>query len=268
MSFEKIVGAEFDTNTPPPAFSTSIEGLEGTGKTHISLLTTPPPIVHVNFSDRDAKWFLYQMDEKRRAQTDLYSFQAKSPNNWTREEGNESLLKLSSIAQDHLSDGRMGGGTFIIDSGSSWWEVVQECYVAPEQEKRIAQGDKMVGGLEYTKGNLIVKGVLNWIKNQGAFVIITHQKTQEWGPKGPIPGQFRAQINRKVPYLVEVRLDLYKTCTVCGSEECGARNHQGRVHNGRFLKFAANTGLEGFAFTEPSFKMVYSLYTGREAEWE
>jgi hypothetical protein len=198
----------------------------------------------------------------------LYSFQAKSTENWTREEGDESLAELSKIAKDHLTDGKMAGGTFVLDSATSWWEVIQECHIAPLQEQREASGDKKVGGLEYTKGNLIVNGVVQWIKNRGAFVILTHRKTQEWGPKGPIPGQFRAQINRKVPYLVEVRLDLYKTCTVCKSEECEAKAHQGRVHNGRFLKFAADTGLEGFCFTEPSFKMVYSLYTGQEAFWE
>ena len=276
MSFQKIVGAEFHTDTLPPAFSMSVEGLEGTGKTHFSLLTTPPPIVHVNFGDRDATLFLYpdRMSEERREQTTLYSFHAASSEGWTRQEGYDSLAELSKIAREDLSNGKLAGGTFILDSASSWWEVVQECYVAPEQEKREAGGGKKTGGLEYMKGNLIVNGVIQWIKSQGAFVILTHRKAQEWGPSGPIPGKFKAKINSKVPSLVEVRLDLYKTCAavspegrVCGSEECESKTHQGRVHNGRFLKFAANTGMEGFAFPEPSFGMVYSLYTGKEATW-
>lgn len=270
MSYEKIIGAEFDISTTPPAFSTSIEGLEGTGKTHLSLLTTPPPVVHINFGDRDATWFLYNMDEERRKQTTMYSFHAASSDGWTRQEGTESLRALSQIAKEHLADRQMVGGTFVLDSGSSWWEVVQECYVAPEQEKRQADGGKKTGGLEYMQGNLIVNGVVSWIKNQGAYVIITHRKTQEWGASGPIPGKFRAQINRKVPYLVEVRLDLYKVCAVCGAEECESKQHQGRKHMGRFLKFASNTSLEGFSWEitpNEGFSTVYTLYTGKAPFW-
>ena len=267
MAYKKITGAEFDISSRPPPFSTSIEGLESTGKTHISLLTTPPPVVHVNFGDRDATWFLYQMDEERRKQTTMYSFSAKTSDGWTRPEGMESLQELSKIAQDHLSDNKMVGGTFIIDSGSSWWEVVQECFVAPEQEKRQAEGGKKTGGLEYMQGNLIVNGVASWVKNQGAFVIFTHRKTQEWGPAGPIPGKFRAQINRKIPFLVEVRLDLRLACVVCGGEECEAKGHQGRKQIGRFLKFGASLDMIGYSWENPDFRTVYALYTGQEAYW-
>lgn len=273
-----IRGAEFDTNTPAPAFSMSVEGLEGTGKTHFSLLGTPPPVVHINLADRDATWFMYNMSEERRKQTTLYDIQPSTPNGWTRDEAREAINRVSAIAKDHLSDRKMIGGTFVLDSGTSYWEQIQAVYVAPEQEKReqaklegLPSG-KRTGGLEYMQGNLIVNGVINWIKNQGAFVILTHRKTQEWGPTGPIPGKFRAQINRKVPYLVEVRLDLYKICTVCGAEECEAKKHQGRKHMARFLKFSASTALEGFAWElteeDPGFAMVYQLYTGKGPFWK
>ena len=177
MSYDKIVGADFDTKTRRPVFSISVEALEGAGKSCFALLGAPPPIVHVNFSDRDATMFLYDMTEERRKQTTLYNFHAPSSTGWTRAEGHESLVELSKIAREHLENKALAGGTFIIDSGSSWWEVVQECYVAPEQEKREAGGGKKTGGLEYMQGNLIVGGVVSWIKNQGAYVILTHRKT-------------------------------------------------------------------------------------------
>mgnify|MGYP001569179927 FL=1 len=259
-----IDGATFVPDpTKPTIFSMSVEGLEGSGKTHFALLTAPLPIVHVNFGDRSAEWFLYQMDEERRKHVTLYSFQASSSQGWTAQEGRDSLVGLSEIAQHHLANGAMAGGTFILDSGSTWWEVVQEVYVAPEQMKREGSGGKRTGGLEYMQGNLIVSGVLSWIKNQGAFTMITHRKKQVWRNAQPVPGMFEAQINKKVPYLVEVRLDIYKTCAVCGSEECQAKGHQGRKHWGRFLKFAANTNMEGFAWENPTFDFVYSMYAGR-----
>src|SRR3990167_424879 len=164
MSFEKIIGADYDITNGRPAFSMSVEGLEGTGKTHFSLMGTPMPVVHVNFGDRDATLFLYNMDEERRKQTTLYSFHPASSEGWTRAEGHESLAALSKIAKDHLSDGKLARGTFVIDSGSTWWEVVQECYVAPAQEKEQAEFGKQLGGLAYGQGNLIVNGLINWLK--------------------------------------------------------------------------------------------------------
>ena len=262
--YEGISGKDFDTiRDDVIPFSMSIEGLESTGKTHFGLMTAPLPIVHINFGDRSARWFLYQMDEERREQVTLYDFQAATADGWTRSEGAESLKGLSEIAKHHLEGGKLANGTIILDGGSSWWEIIQECYVAPEQEKREAGGGKRTGGLEYMQGNLIVSGVISWMKNQGAFLIVTHRKRQDWDAKGPIPGKFSAQINKKVPYLVEARLDLYKICTVCGAEECLNKQHQGRRHFGRFLKFGADTGYEGFTFENPTFPMVYQFYTGK-----
>lgn len=272
MAYKTIKGGEFDVTAEPAPFSMSVEALEGAGKTHFGLIGTPGPVVHINYGDRDATIFLYQMDEKRRAEITMYDFQAPSSAGWSRAEGMESLKDLSAIAKDHLSDGKMAGGTFILDSGSSWWETVQECYVKPQTE---ARGDgKKVGGLEYMQGNLIVSGVVSWLKSQGVFVIITHRKRQDWGANGPIPNSYSPQINRKIPYLVEVRLDLYKTCngngtTPCGSQECRAPGHIGRTHKGRFLKFAAATALEGMELAPDkcNFGTVYQMYTGKRPPW-
>ena len=270
MTYKTIKGSEFDITSEPAPFSMSVEALEGAGKTHFSLMDTPGPVVHVNFGDRDATWFLYQMSEERRKEVTMYDFQAVSSEGWSRKEGLEGLHDLSDIAKQHMEGGKLNGGTFIIDSGSSWWEIVQECYVKPQTEQR-GEGKK-IGGLEYMQGNLIVSGVVSWLKSQGAFVILTHRKRQDWGSSGPIPGSYSPQVNRKVPYLVEVRLDLFKTCdgngtTPCGSQECRAIGHVGRTHKGRFLKFAAQTMLEGLEINPVTFGNVYKMYTGKRPPW-
>ncbi|KKN55482.1 hypothetical protein LCGC14_0581570 [marine sediment metagenome] len=253
-----IKAVDIVANGDPITFATSVEGLEGTGKTYFGLLTCPTPIVHVNFGDRDATPLLYDMSAERRERTVLYAFHAKGSGGWTRPEGKDALHALAEVAQEHLSDGKLAGGTFIIDSGSTFWDVVQEVYVAPEQEKREREGGKKRGGLEYGQANLIVSGVLNWIKNQGAFLIITHTKAQEWDAQGPIPGKYRAKQNNKVPYIVEVRLDLTKECSTCSAPDC--RAHVGRKHFGQFLKFGRDTALEGMKLESPTFEMVYSFY--------
>ncbi len=265
MAYKKIEGATFDITSEPAPFSMSVEALEGAGKTHFSLMDTPGPVVHVNFGDRDATWFLYQMDEKRRAEITMYDFQAPSSDGWDRKAGMESLQEFSALAKEHLKDGKMRGGTFVLDSGSSWWEVVQECYVKPQTEAR-GEGKK-VGGLEYMQGNLIVSGVVSWLKSQGVFVILTHRKRQDWGANGPIPNSYSPQVNRKVPYLVEVRLDLYKVCMTCQGQECRAVGHVGREHKGRLLKFAAQTMLEGIDISPVTFGNVYRMYTGKRPPW-
>lgn len=252
-------------------FSISIDGQESTGKTRFPLLTCPTPIVHVNYGDRDATAFLYDMPEERRKKVVLYSFSPSGTEGWTVAEAKQSLISLSEVAKSELSDGKMTGGTFVLDSGSSWWDAVQQVYVAPLEEAREAEGKKKLGGLVYGQGNLIVSGVVSWIKRQGVFFVITHQKSQVWDKDGPIPGQYKARINSKVPYLVEVRLDLRKECAVCASKkaiigevECKQPNHIGRRHIARITKFGKQTAFEGMelANEDISFEKIYQLYTG------
>lgn len=251
-------------------FSMSIEGLEGTGKTHFSLLTCPTPIVHINCGDRDAGMFLYDMSDERYKQTTPYPFYPSTPSGWTREEGEKCVLAISEIARAHMSDGKLAGGTFILDSGSSWWELMQEVYVAPEEEKAVAaalakgKDFRKSGGLIYGKANLIVSGVLTWLKNQGAFVVITHQKKQAWDKDGPVPGKFEPKINSKVPYIVEARIDLRKACAKCGAPDCQATGHSGRKYYGKLIKLGHNgSALEGTELENMDFNTVYSLFTGR-----
>ena len=257
-------GATAGSAPPIIPFSISVEALEGCGKTQFGLLTCPWPIVHVNFGDRDAKAFLYEMPPERRAHTTMYSFAPASPGGWTRPEATLSLTALREIAKNELDAGKLAGGTFILDSGSSWWDVVQEVYVAPLAEAREAAGEKRTGGLIYSQGNLIVSGVVSWIKNQGCFFVLTHQKSQQWDSKGPIPGAYKARINPKVPYLVEVRLDLRKECLACGGADCQSVGHMGRKHTGRLTKFAKNTVMEGMEFynEQITFANIYRLYAG------
>lgn len=256
----------------PVTFATSLEGLEGTGKTWLPLMTWPLPMVYINFGDRDPSVLLYDKAmDGRRDQVYIYQFHAKTEEGWTRKEGNESLEAMAQIARAHLSGSVLAGGTFVIDSGSSWWDVMQECHVAPEEEKAIALANakgkdyRKSGALIYGKANLVVSGVLNWIKNQGAFLVITHQKAQEWNKDGPIPGRFKSRINSKVPGIVEVRINMIKECAICGGQECEVKTHTGRKYLGQIVKFGHDGKLiEGITLEDPTFPMIYKLYTGKE----
>ena len=93
---------------------------------------------------------------------------------------------------------------------------------------------------------------------------MTHQLTQVWDAKGPVPGQWRARQNNQVPYMVEMRLRVYMTCNSCGGLECMAPGHVGRTHWAQIMKFGRNTEFVGQAIASPRFSTFYRLYTGRE----
>lgn len=265
-AYEKISGADFDIADPENGvipFSMSLEGLDGTGKTYLPLMTGPLPVVHLNFSDRDATPFLYEMSDARRKQTTLYNIRSNSIKGWTRTEGITSLQKLSAVIVEELGGGKLKGGTLVLDGGSSWWEVMQECYVAPEVERHQREFGKQLGGLAYGPANLLVKGFLNWVKNQGAFIILTHQLTSEWDKDGPIPGAYRARQNGQIPYMVEARLRLSKTCNNCGAPECFSTNHVGRTHWATIMKFGTKSDLVGTIVPNPTMSTIYALYAGK-----
>ncbi len=273
-------GEELVVATTHPTFATSLEGLDGTGKTLYILKTAPLPMVYVNFGDRDPYVILNESGmEERRKHITVYQFQSTSVDGWTRKEGDESLAAMAQLARAHLSDGKMVGGTFALDSGSTWWDVMQECKVAPEEEKAVAaavakgKDFRKSGGLIYTKANLVVSGVLNWIKAQGVYLIITHQKAEKWGPNGPILGQYKSRINSKVPGLMEVRINMKKVCKVCEGDECEAKTHMGRDFLGQIIKFGHDgSTIEGMTFggtkgqSGVDFSLIYQLYTGAKYE--
>lgn len=255
-----VNAADIVENGDPLTFAMSVEGLEGTGKTWFALQTCPRPICHVNFGDRDATSQIYEMSEGRRKDTTLYALHSESPGGWTLEEGRQSLVTLSDIAKKEIGDGKLKGGTFVIDSGSTWWSVIRKVHVVPKQEARRSSGGKEMGGLEYEGANLIVSGVLSWIKNQGVFLVMTHTKTTVWDREGPIDGKYKPQLCGRVPYLVEVQIDLTKQCAdeKCGAPDC--RRHTGRRHFGQFVKFGRDTAVEGMRLEGLKFETVYAMY--------
>jgi len=222
-------------------------------------MTCPLPIVHVNFGDRSINHLLYLMDDERRKQITRYEFHSTSVDGWDRPEGARSMVGLAEIVNAHVAGGKMAGGTFILDSGSSWWQVVQEVEVAPIMESQ----SKKTGGLAFGPANLKVKSMLNFIK-KNCFLVITHQLSQDWDAKGPIPGKYYPKQNSGVPYLVEVRLRMTKVCIKCGAPACEKADpqHVGRIHQGRLMKFHPSS-LEGQVLDNPTFGLLYTMYTGK-----
>jgi hypothetical protein len=260
---EVTLGTDIQSRDLVVKFATSLEGLEGSGKTYYILNTAPLPIVYINIGDRDAKPFLYELPEERRKQIKMFEFKADKPKEWTRQECLDILTTLSEIAVKEL-DENMVNGTFAIDSGSNWWTAVQEALVAPQLEKET----KRMGGLAYGPGNLNVQGVINFIKSRGVFLMLTHKLKDMWDDQGPIPGKYKPSINSQVPFLVEVRLTLTKVCDNCGAPACEARDHSGRKHLARLTRFTPprpnGDKLEGFVVQEPTFEMIYKFYTGKD----
>lgn len=237
--------------------------MEGSGKTHIIIKTFPLPLVIVNFGDRSAVPFLYEIPEQRRSQVQVYDIQPPSNDGWDFKSAVDSLKELAEIiaAEGPL----MRGGTFALDGGSSWWSVMQQVFVEPKEQERLAKGSKQVGGIIYEEANNRARGVLGYVKTLGCFLAMTHQLKQDWDKDGPIPNQFSPRRNSQVPYLMEVVARMAKFCaaTGCGAPNCQKAEHVGRTHKARLEKLSGNTGLEGLWVGDLTFQKLYKFQTGQ-----
>lgn len=242
-------------------FSVSLDGLEGTGKTYFAL-RMPKPIILVNFGDRDPNILLYGMSEEERTGIMTTSIYPSSTEGWTIGEAIESLKTLNRVIM--AAAPKMPGGTFVLDGGSSWWSVMQQVFVEPKEQERIAKGIKKTGGIVYEEANNRVRGVLGNVKAHGCFLAITHQMKQNWDDKGPVPDSYSAKKNSQVPYIVEVEVEFFKTCTMCGGRGCINNTHFGRKHMARLKKLSGNTGLEGLVLEGLTFDKLYKMQTGRD----
>ncbi len=259
-------GGEFDVSTPV-SFSLSFDGLEGSGKTYIIINTMPRPLVIVNFGDRSALQFLYKMSKEERQGIHTIDIQPTSPEGWTFSEAVESLKQLNTIVATMAPT--MPGGTFALDGGSSWWSVMQQVFVEPKEQERLAAGKKQVGGIIYEEANNRVRGVIGHIRANGCFLAMTHQMKQNWDEHGPIIGSFSPKKNNQIPYLMEVEVTLMKLCsaknqagTECGAFACETAGHVGRKHVGRIKKLSGNTLLEGTQIEGLTFPIIYTMQTG------
>lgn len=255
--------SEFDRNTPI-TFSMSLEGLEGTGKTHFAVMTMPLPLVFVNFGDRPVTPFLYMLSPERAKYVIPYDIQPSTEEGWTFQEATKSLQALGEIIKAEAP--RMRGGSFVLDGGSSWWSAMQRVFVEPKEQARLAAGQKSMGGLIYAEANDRVRGILGYLKSYGCFLAITHQMAQDWDASGPIPGSYSARRNSQIAGAVEVIIEFEKRCSVCNAPSCKTRDHTGRKHFARLVKFAGNTAMEGLVIENPDFAKVYALYTGKQFE--
>ncbi len=251
---------DFDPNTPI-SFSISLDGLEGTGKTHFIVNTMPRPLVIVNFGDRSALQFLYRMTEEERAGIYTYDIQPSSPEGWTFAEAVQSLVTLNKIVSTAAP--LMPGGTFALDGGSSWWSVMQQVFVEPKEQQRMAAGKKSTGGIIYEEANNRVRGVIGHIRANGCFLAMTHQMKQDWDANGPIIGQFSPKKNSQIPFLMEVEITLRKKCAQCGAWACTTEGHMGRKHFAQIKKLSGNTKMEGIQIEGLMFRDLYRMQTGK-----
>lgn len=257
-----LQGITFKAEDHPVSFSISLEGLEGTGKTHFIMMTCPLPLVLVNFGDRSAIPFLYQMPEERRKLITIYDIQPPSEAGWDFSSAVESLKQLAEIVR--AEGPLMQGGTFGFDGGSSWWSVMQQVFVEPKEKAREQAGHKQVGGIIYEEANNRARGLLGYIKTLGCFTIITHQLRQDWNASGPIPGQYSPKRNSQVPYIMEIVVRMQKVCSACKASNCLNADHVGRLHMSRLEKLSGNTGLEGMWVEGLDFSKLYSFQTGKK----
>jgi len=242
-------------------FSVSLDGLEGVGKTYFAL-RMPKPIVVVNFGDRAPEILLYDMTTEEREGIFTTNIQPKSTEGWTFTEAVESLKTLNTVVATTAP--KMPGGTFVLDGGSSWWSVMQQVFVEPKEKAAMAAGKKKAGGLIYEEANNRVRGVVGHIKANGCFLALSHQLRQNWDATGPVPDSYSPRKNSQIPFLMEVEVEFFKVCSMCGGKGCITTGHFGRKHMARLKKLSGNTALEGLVVEALTFQSLYKMQTSRD----
>lgn len=183
-----------------PLFA-NLFGPPGTGKTTTGF-TFPPPFHYARFD--------------RRADAIIKSVKAKF--------GPNSVLEVPLIgdlnfltdrqAENHrflgemekLVDGalKLNEGTFFVDGGHRWWEVVQACKLPDLDNPSLT--DQQRGALErkrrmtYGIANSYLDSIMLTLENSNLQIVITHHTKPTFDSKGEETGDVTPDYFKRVPY--------------------------------------------------------------------
>lgn len=224
----KVHFADFSTDGIIPRLIASVEGKQGSGKTHFAL-TAPDPIAFINL-DRGDEGVIEKFGDKKISTAYIRPVGT--------EEGAKQQMKIFSEAYDYsvLSE-ESEFRTVIVDTNSVLWELLRMSLF----------GSLKAMPTNYMEPNLKMANIARKAAESDKHVIFLHRLKEEWGAKGPT-GNFVFSGHKEMPYLVQAVIRL----------ERGDSNPED--YNAVITRCRHNTALIGRKFPKPvcSFPMVAS----------
>lgn len=196
-------------------FIMSIWGQPKVGKSFFTF-TAPKPLYHLSFEPEGPYWAIRNAHKLGYIQNGDAEFDDIIPNALNgnvppvRTEGEDITVYryFQEQIQDIIKEGKDKGGTGIIDTATTLWDVCQTAEME-EINKRRRKQEKDNMPQDWRPANRAMTQLMDSLAGSGMNWILVHRGTEDWGIKegkglGPL-GTWSIQGNNKLPYLVDVQ---------------------------------------------------------------
>lgn len=195
-------------------FIMSVWASTGVGKSYFAL-TAPKPIYFLSMEPEGPYWSLQTalnnevinkdeifMDEVIRSALKT----KKSPLVRGLTEDTQIYNYIKSQIESIVSDGE-DGGTIVIDTGTTWNQLMQKVEMEEIGKRRKAQGRDFLP-FDYRYANEAMKSSIDTVRNSNLNCIITHHGQWEYNGKGEQLNRMKYSGNNYLPQWVDVQVQL------------------------------------------------------------
>ena len=198
-------------------FIISIWAGTGVGKSYFAL-TAPKPIYFLSMEPDGPYWALQTAIESKLIKPDdvlmdeVIRTSLKSSNPPLVRGLSEDIKIYNHIKnqiEEIISDGE-DGGTLVIDTGTSWNQLMQKVEMEDIMKKRKAQG-RDAFAFDYRYANDAMKSSIDAIRNSNLNCVITHHGQPEYNAKGEALNRMKYSGNNYLQNWVDLQLELRYT---------------------------------------------------------
>ena len=192
----------------------SVWASTGIGKSYFGL-TAPKPIYFLSLEPEGPYWSLQTaLDNKTITNDDVKIDEVVRsalitddvPLVRTLVEETKIYRYMKQVIEDVIAEGH-DNGTLVIDTGTTWNQMMQEVEMEEINRKRKSQGRDLFP-FDYRYANKAMKSSIDAIRNSNLNCIITHHGSSVYNAKGEKTNRIEISGNNQLPQWVDVQIQL------------------------------------------------------------
>jgi len=192
----------------------SVWASTGVGKSYFGL-TAPKPIYFLSLEPEGPYWSLQTaLDNKTISNEDVKIDEVirsalatdDVPLVRTLVEETKIYRYMKQVIEDVIAEGD-DNGTLVIDTGTTWNQMMQEVEMEEINRKRKSQGRDLFP-FDYRHANKAMKSSIDAIRNSNLNCIITHHGSSVYNAKGEKTARTEISGNNQLPQWVDVQIQL------------------------------------------------------------
>ena len=192
----------------------SVWASTGVGKSYFGL-TAPKPIYFLSLEPEGPYWSLQTaLDNKTISKEDVKIDEVirsalatdDIPLVRTLVEETKIYRYMKQVIEDVIAEGD-DNGTLVIDTGTTWNQMMQEVEMEEINRKRKSQGRDLFP-FDYRYANKAMKSSIDAIRNSNLNCIITHHGSSVYNAKGEKTTRTEISGNNQLPQWVDVQIQL------------------------------------------------------------